>query len=436
MKRLVARLRGIVSDQLQGAARSSMWALMGQVLMALAGLANFLLLARLLGPSDYGVVAGTLALVLTVGPIAALGADKLCTRDIANDPSVAQQALSHALLTIMTGFVVSGALLMALHPVVLPQVPLELLIALIISEVLGAGVTNATTGSRFALAQGRAGFAAMAALSAAKIGAVVTFAVIDGSDPLVWARLYATLSVAAAVLTAGTAFLRYGRPVLRGYRPIARAREGVPYSLNVTATVAQNDVDKTLLVRFGYAQEAGLYSIAYRLATMAWLPILAVLQATLPRFFAMGSEGGLTATSAFARKLMRPLTAYGVFAAVVLLAVAPLIPVLVGEEYRGSVTLLMLLAPLSLFKVAQYVPSDALTGAGRQPVRTACIAISMGLNVALGIAFIPRYGIVAALVATFLAETTYAVLIRIAVRRGVTKEQAEGRIPTTAEVAG
>jgi O-antigen/teichoic acid export membrane protein len=430
MTKLLDKLRTVVSQQLQGNARSSMWALVGQVSLALAGLANFLLLARLLGPSDYGVVAGTLALVLTVGPIAALGADKLCTRDIANDPRSAQTALTHALLTVMLGFLVTTTLLVGLHPLLLPQVPLQLLVALTVSDVLASGVMVTTAGSRFALGHGRAGGMAMTATSAAKIGAVVVFAVLDASDPVVWARWYASLSLLASVVTAGLAFLRVGRPILRGYRPIARAREGAPYSLNVTATVAQNDLDKTLLVRFGFSQEAGLYSIAYRLATMAWLPILAVLQATLPRFFAMGAEGGLTATSAFAKKLIRPLMAYAVFAAVVLLAVAPLIPVLVGEEYRDSVMLLMLLAPLSLFKVAQYVPSDALTGAGHQPVRTACIAISMGLNVVLGIAFIPRYGIAAALVATFVAELTYVVLVRLAIRRVIARERQEGRVGT------
>jgi O-antigen/teichoic acid export membrane protein len=420
---MLSRLRVAVSQRLLGNARSSVWALVGQVSLALAGLANFLLLARLLGPGEYGLIAGTLALVLTVGPIAALGADKLCTRDIANDPSAARIALTHALLTVLLGSLVTAGLLVLAHPIVLPQVPLELLLALIVAEVLANSAMTTTAGARFALGQGRAGGMAMAATGAAKIAAVVTFALVDASDPVLWARLYAGLALLAATAAIASTYLRIGRPVVRGYRPIARAREGVPYSLNVTATVAQNDLDKTLLVRFGFAEQAGIYSIAYRLATMAWLPILAVLQATLPRFFALGEEGGLSATDSFARKLMRPLLAYAVFAGVVLLGVAPLIPLLVGEEYRGSVVLLMVLAPLSLLKVAQYVPSDALTGAGHQPVRTACIAFSMGLNVVLGLAFIPRYGVVAALAATFVAEVTYVVLVRLAIRRVIAKER-------------
>jgi O-antigen/teichoic acid export membrane protein len=413
---VLARLRQGATERLLGSARSSSYALMGQVALAVAGLANFLLLARLLGPGAYGMVAGALALVLTVGPIAALGADKLCVRDIARDPESAQTAFSHALLTVVIGSSVTAGLLALLHPVVLPQVALGLVLALVVADALANGIMICTSGTRFALGHGRAGGGAMVATSVAKIGAVGVFALTGGSDPARWATWYAGFAMMAAILSATWTFRAVGRPILRGYRPIARAREGVPYSLNVTATVAQNDVDKTLLVRSGFSEEAGLYSVAYRLATMAWLPILAVLQATLPRFFAMGEKDGISATASFARQLMRPLTAYGVFAAVVLALVAPLIPILVGEEYRGSVTLLLLLSPLALIKVAQYVPSDALTGAGHQPLRTACIATSMGLNLVLGLIFIPRFGVVAALVATFIAEVTYIVLIRVAIR--------------------
>jgi O-antigen/teichoic acid export membrane protein len=419
---LITRLRTIVAERLLGSARSSSYALVGQLSRAVAGLATFLVLARLLGPSDYGMLAGALALVLTVGPIAALGADKLLTRDIAQDHGTASTAFSHALVTIVLGAGATALLLALLHPVLLPQVPRELLLLLVAADVLANGIMICSTATHFALQQGRAGGAAMTATSVAKLAATGIFWLTDGIDPVRWAGWYAGLSLLAALGAAGWTTFRVGGLSFRGYRPVARAREGAPYSLNVTATVAQNDVDKTLLVRFGYSEEAGLYSVAYRLATMAWLPVLAVLQATLPRFFAMGNEGGLTATDRFARALMRPLAAYGVFATVVLAAISPLIPVVLGEEYRGSVTLLLLLAPLTLIKVAQYVPSDALTGAGHQPVRTLCIVISMGLNLGLGLIFIPRYGIAAALVATFVAELTYVALIRLAIRRVTAKE--------------
>lgn len=426
---MLRRLGEQVVERMMGTARSSAHALVGQIVMAVAGLMNFLILARLLGPSTYGLVAGALALVLTVGPIAALGADKIATRDIARDSSTAARTLTHALLTVIVGSSVSGVAIWVLQPLILPQVPRSLLLALVVAEALGNGVMICSVGTRFALGHGRAGGNIMVANGAAKIVAVVAFALAGSGDPIWWASVYAALVLSTAVGATVLTFRQLGRPRFAGYRLGRQVREGLPYSLNVTATVAQNDIDKTLLVRFGYSSDAGLYSVAYRLATMAWLPVLAVLQASLPRFFAVGATEGLSATVVLARKLLRPLLAYGVFAAIVLVAIAPLIPIVVGEEYRGSVTLLMLLAPLAMLKAAQYLPSDALTGAGYQPTRTLCIVASMGLNLALGLLFIPTYGVVAALVATVIAELVYIALIQLAIRWHGARERRAASVP-------
>lgn len=400
-------------------ARSSSWALLGQVAAVVASTANFLLLARLVGPSEYGAIAGSLALVLTIGPFATLGADKLVVRDTATAPEAAPAALAAGLTTVVGGAAIATVVLVGVHDFVLPQVPLALLLGLAVAELVGNASMSCCVGSRFATGNARAGGLTMVTRSMAKIAAVVIFALTDGRDPVRWAMLYASLSLITAVVETTWAFAQVGRPSLVGYRPLAHAREGLPYSANVTATIAQNDVDKTLLVRSGFAQEAGLYSVAYRLATIAWLPLLAVLQSTFPRFFEIGDNDGLPGTARLARRLAKPMAVYALVACVVLVAGAPLIPLLVGEQYRGSVPLLMLLAPLALFKVAQYAPSDALTGAGRQGTRTACIIASTVLNVAINLMFIPRYGLAAALVATFLAELSYAVLVNLAVRRGL-----------------
>jgi O-antigen/teichoic acid export membrane protein len=152
---------------------------------------------------------------------------------------------------------------------------------------------------------------------------------------------------------------------------------------------------------------------------MAYLPVVAVLQVMLPRYFSTGEEGGLPATASFARRLAKPLLAYGVVATGIVIAVAPLVPLVVGEAYRESVPLLMLLAPLVLAKVAQTTTGDALTGAGLQRTRTLCAGIAAGTNVAINLTLIPLIGLTGALVATFAAELLLVVLLLVAVRTGL-----------------
>lgn len=410
--------------QLSGTAsvRASSWAMVGQVAAIIAATANFVLLARLVGPADYGIITGAWALVLTLGPIATLGADRLIVRDVSASDALPRAALGAGLLTALSGGAVAVAALVASHSVVLPQVPLALLAALAVADIIATGVVACLAALFFASGDARAGGLSAAVVSTAKVAAVVVFALTDGDDPVRWAVIYACFALGSATLQTAWAVRRFGRPVLRDYHPLVRAREGLPYSVNAAATIAQNDSDKTLLVRSGYAEEAGLYSVAYRLSTMGYLPALAVLQAMFPRFFAVGGERGLSGSAALARRLVRPLAAYGLFAGVVLVVVAPLIPVVVGEEFRESTVLLMLLAPLPFFRILQAVSGDALTGAGQQTTRTACVLISAGVNVALNVAFIPRFGLAAALVSTFVAEVLFAALIHLAVRRGLAKE--------------
>ncbi|EYR62950.1 hypothetical protein N866_04085 [Actinotalea ferrariae CF5-4] len=397
--------------------RAVSWAMLGQVSALVASTANFLLLARILGPAEYGLVAGTWALVLASAPIAAVGADRLIVRDVSGGHVPPNHALGTALVTMTFGwFVVVGGLAV-LQPIILPQTLLSLLLLLAIADVVATGTTTLVNALCFATANAKAGGISAALVNLAKLAAVLLFALTGGGqDPVRWAAIYAGLAVVSATGQLLWAARRYGRPSVHGYHLVTRVREGLPFTGSVVAGVVQNDADKTLLVRAGLAEPAGHYSVAYRMASIAYLPVLAVLQTTFYRFFAAGAEGGLPATAALGRRLAKPLLAYGVLASVGLVVCAPLVPVLVGEQYRPSVPLLMLLAPLVLVKVVQSLTGDVLTGAGFQHVRTRCVAIAAGVNVATNLVLIPVLGLYGAIIATAVAEVLQATLLLWAVR--------------------
>lgn len=398
-------------------ARASSWAFIGQVAGIFASMANFLLLARLIGPTDYGLVAAAWALVLTLGPILTFGAERLVVRDVSALGRDEATALSAALLTVLVGTTLAGLVIVVLHPLLLPQVPFLLLVSLAVADIAGVAVWACLTALCLATGHARASGVLAVTVAISKIAAVVTFAVVDGEDPVVWALLYAGFSTAVLLLQLVWALRRFGRPVVKGYRFLPRAREGFTYSANQAASRVQNDSDKVVLVRAGYVEDAGLYSLAYRLATTAYMPVLAVLGASFHRFFAVGAAGGLSATTGLARRLAVPLGAYCVLVALVLVFAAPLVPVLVGDDYRGSVTLLMVLSVLPLLRMGQALTGDALTGSGRQKTRTRCSIGSAGLNLVLNVTLIPSYGVVAALFSTLVSEVAALVLLSLAVRR-------------------
>ncbi|MDQ3385594.1 MAG: oligosaccharide flippase family protein [Actinomycetota bacterium] len=414
-----------------------MHAIAAELAGLLAGVANFLLLARALGPADYGVIAGAWALILATSPVAILGANRLVTRGIASRGQRPSEALGEGLLTVVLGGTVALVLLVALHPFLLPQVPVELIVGLGIADIFCLGATLCLSALLYATGSGRAVSLVAVVSSTAKLAAVLIFTLTGGDDPVRWAQLYASLSVLAVVLQLGWSWRRFGRPS-PGWRGLwDRARSGFGFSLNNASVTVLTDFDKTLLVRDGFTTDAGVYGVAYRLTTMAALPIIGVMHATFPRFFAIGEAGGLRATTAFARKLAFPLAAYGVLAGLTLIVVAPLIPLVVGEGFRPSVAVLMLLAGLPLLRPLQSLPSDALTGADMQSTRTACWGAAAVLNVGLNLILIPRHGLTGALVTTGISELFLLALVALAVRHGLRRAEEDQRAaapvtPTTA----
>jgi O-antigen/teichoic acid export membrane protein len=304
-------------------------------------------------------------------------------------------------------------------------VPVALVVGLAVADIFCLGATLCLSALLYATDDGRAVGLVAVVSSTAKVAAVVIFTLTGSDDPVRWAQLYALLSVVALVLQLAWSWRRFGRPT-PGWRGLwGRARSGAGFSVNNAAVTVLTDFDKTLLVRNGLTTDAGVYGVAYRLSTIASLPIVGFMHATYPRFFEIGEAGGLQATAAFARKLAIPLALYGVMAGLALIVVAPLIPLVVGEGFRPSVPVLMLLAGLPLLRPLQSLPSDALTGADMQSTRTACWVAAAVLNVGLNLVLIPRHGLTGALVTTGISELFLLVLVALAVRRGLQASDAQ-----------
>ena len=74
---------------------------------------------------------------------------------------------------------------------------------------------------------------------------------------------------------------------------------------------------------------------------------------------------------------------YGLVAGIAIYALAPLAPILLGEDYGDSVEALRWLAPLPVLAALGYLPADALTGADAQGLRTLLQVAAAALNVVL-----------------------------------------------------
>ena len=170
-----------------------------------------------------------------------------------------------------------------------------------------------------------------------------------------------------------------------------------------------NEGDKLVLAANGLVVETGLYAAAYRIVQFGLLPVGSVIQATHARF--LEHEEGLRR-----QHLDRALryaslgAAYGVVFAIGISLVAPLLPVVLGDEFEESVTIVRWLSPIVLLRAVGSCSINGLMGLSKVTLRTVLLAINAAMAMVLYIVLIPRYGWEGAAIGTLVGEVLSVVM--------------------------
>ncbi len=214
-------------------------------------------------------------------------------------------------------------------------------------------------------------------ISVSRLIAAGLFLAIGDPTPSRWALWYLGSSALSAAISVAVTWWELGRPErVIGY-PLKELREGMYFATSLSAQNIYNDIDKSMLARLSTLEATGIYSAAYRLIDVAFVPVRSLLAALYPRFFQQGARGARESL-AVSRKLLPYAGAYAAVAGMVLYLLAPQLPRLLGADYRASVGAVRLLALLPLLKTIHYFAADALTGAGYQGRRTLVQVIIAG----------------------------------------------------------
>jgi len=177
------------------------------------------------------------------------------------------------------------------------------------------------------------------------------------------------LYAASAVIATGTAIVAVRRcgapPRFQLTLFVPSVREGFHFATALASQSVYNDIDKTMLARLSTVEAAAIYAVAYRFVEAAILPIRSIANAAYPEFFRHGLHG-VTSGFAFARRILRHSTFYGLATAVVLFVAAGLVPMILGRAYQESAVALRWLCVLPVVKSVHIFLSDTLTGSNYQ----------------------------------------------------------------------
>ena len=371
-----------------------------------------LLIARYLGPTDYGAVAIGVTILTATSIVVIAGLDRGIGRYLPryDDPEHRRGVLVSAFQVALPLAVLAGGAIFVAADLIAGRVFSDPSVAPVIRvfavALPFAAVVRLTVGSIRGMQQSVPKVAVqnvtLPTVRFLLIGGVLALGL--GAVAAAWA--YGLAYVAASIL--GAYYLATRTPLLADADPVPMRRELLAFSapLVITAAMIQvlSHIDTFVIGYFASTGEVGIYNVVYPLAQLLTVVLSAFGFMAMPALSSLDADG---ATDEIRRT-------YQVASKWILLATLPVFLVIVlfpemvikltfGAEYVSGALPLSVLA-LGFFTHAIVGPnSEALTSVGRTRLIMYDNVVVAVANVALNLLLVPRYGILGAAVATSLS---------------------------------
>lgn len=381
-----------------------MWGLVFEIVTLLSVMVSFTLLGRTLGPAGYGGYASLFAIVAPLVTLAASGVMlALLDHAVRADEPLDETARSCVSLALVLGLVLV-VVAFGISTVVVQSLSVVAIVSILLTEFITSPLIFVASG----VVQSADDFVGATKIRIS-LYAIRTIVVIGlfAFDSLTVASLGVTHLLATTLLAA---FLlrrvgkRYGFRFLPGPVRLRHLKTNITYSSAISAYAVQNDGDKTVLAANGFTVDTGLYAAAYRIVLLGMVPISTMIDVTHRRFLA-GDDGTPGAHLRMAIRFGVPLALYGLVLGGALYVAAPVLPIVLGDEFDGSVTMVRWLAPVVGLRALSMFALNALMGLGRIVLRTVLIAVVAAIGLAIYIVAVPERSWEGAVFGTLVSET-------------------------------
>lgn len=392
-------------------------------------LGYFLLVARALGPHDYGVVASVTALLMVFGSFAGWGSDHILIRHVTAAPERFGAYFGNALFQTVATALPLGLIVYVAQDVTIGMAPLAFA-AFAVGELFFVRLHVLAVSCFMAFERGgdlmvlNAGFSLLRLVAS---GAAIAFS--SPLDIAMWAHWYLAGAFLSGVLALGYTMWRLGLP--RWYFARGELGLGFHFCLSFTADGAIRDIDKPIVAYLAGPVVAGLYNAAFRIVDAAGMPLRALTASFYARFFKHG-HNGLEQSFQFALRVLPLTLGYTLFAGIALTLGADYLPLILGDKFSAAVPVATCLAFAPVFNGLSAIGGDILTSTGRQRTRAlviACLSVSPALLCCL---LVPRYGAMGAAYASLGSSALVAATIWFMVMRS-RRRAARALAPVAAE---
>ncbi|WP_102527066.1 flippase [Shewanella sp. 10N.286.51.B7] len=380
------------------------WLLIEKVLQLFLGLGVAIYVARYLGPEDYGVLSYSQSLVMMFSAIAALGIDNVIVRELTQDRDNVHRIIPSAIIMKLSGGALSACLSTVTAWIIAPSPDMAVLVAIIsVSMMFNSSIVV----NLFFQSIEKIKFSAIANSFAFTFSALtkVTFILINA--PLSWfafALLLDSIYIAIALLIV---FLRFKPQMAVKYTfDYSFAKrvflESWPLIFSMLAVMVYSRIDQLMLMQMIGKEAVGHYSVAVKLYDAAIVLPTAIIVSFFPRVVNAMKETDIA--TAFNRYFQIPIILAISIAIFVTLTSFWFIPLLFGEQYQASSSVLNILIWGAIFTVLGMIRSRWVTMKKLQKYTIVYVVIGMSINILLNLILIPKYGITGAAWASFAAQ--------------------------------
>jgi O-antigen/teichoic acid export membrane protein len=372
-------------------ARNAAWLFAGQGASMLCQVVYYMLIARLLGKTQYGIYVGAVAMVSLLSQFSSLGSHSVLLRYTSSDRNNFSPYWGNVVAITFTLGTAFTLLFTWIGPHLAHSYSWKLFFLVAFADCLCLQTTLAASRvfQAFERMSITAGLNLMTSFLRVLLAGGMVLMIHHGTA-LQWSLAALLISVVPAALALYLVHSWYGSPKFSTDLMRARLSEGVVFALSYSTTGFYNDIDKAMLAHFGLNDANGIYTMAYRIIDSATMPITSVQLASIPQMFRRGLLG-VRATAQYAITILKRTAPLAFLCGVIILVSAPMVRILLGQGFSETVSALRLLCLLPFFRSFQLGAGDALTGAGFQNLRLRNQAIAAGFNFAINLYLIPHY---------------------------------------------
>jgi O-antigen/teichoic acid export membrane protein len=400
-KRFFTRFRAFMRKR---TVRGFSHVLFGNLLVTFSQGLQFLLLVRVLGPNEFGRIAAVSSVSAVLLPFAGMGAGNVMIMRASRNRSLLPLYFGNALiLSIVTGLFLSVFSALVITPFLGSKGSFLVMLTFCLSELIFSKIIDICGQVFITNERLRWTSIFMTVQSFSKLTAVLIFMSQSGGLASVWVWWALSSNCVAAAWIVFATVRQIGPPNIDLALAGREFTGGVPFAIGISAKGFYTDADKVFLARYGAAQSVGMYTVAFRVAQMALVPIRAVSYVTQAKYFRAG-ESGVEGSAMIALRLSRVVIPMAVALGAAFYVAAPLVTLAAGHQYAESAHILRWLFALPILLGGQSLLSDTLASGGRQRITASIQVLSAALACVLCVILVPRLDWRGAVAASYLSQ--------------------------------